>query len=58
MRPLKSIWTIKITNENSFSKGSLKATGKSSHGKSSDGLKIEGVLSRPVEFDSNKNILY
>ena len=26
--------------------------------KSSDGLEIEGVLSTPVELDTNKNILY
>ena len=33
MKLLKSIWMIKITNENSFSTGSLKVTGKSSRGK-------------------------
>ena len=58
MRPLKSIWTIKITNENSFFEGKLKSNREIISWQSSDGLKIEGVLSRPVEFDSNKNILY
>ena len=44
----------KITNENSFFEGKLKSNREIISWQSSDGLKIEGVLSRPVEFDSNK----
>ncbi|MBJ3792573.1 S9 family peptidase, partial [Bacillus sp. OA1] len=41
----------KITNENSFFEGKLKSNREIISWQSSDGLKIEGVLSRPVEFD-------
>ncbi|RWS40166.1 S9 family peptidase [Bacillus mycoides] len=44
----------KITNENSFFKGKLKSNREIISWKSSDGLEIEGVLSTPVEFDTNK----
>lgn len=44
----------KITNENSFFEGKLKSNREIISWQSSDGLKIEGVLSRPVEFDSNR----
>ena len=58
MKLLKFIWMIKKRNENSFFEGKLKSNREIISWQSSDGLKIEGVLSRPVEFDSNKNILY
>ncbi|EJV58639.1 S9 family peptidase [Bacillus cereus] len=44
----------KITNENSFFKGKLKSNREIISWKSSDDLEIEGVLSTPVEFDTNK----
>ncbi|MED0998267.1 S9 family peptidase [Bacillus mobilis] len=44
----------KITNENSFFEGRLKSNRKIISWKSSDGLEIEGVVSTPVEFDTNK----
>ncbi|MDC2867103.1 S9 family peptidase [Bacillus sp. BP-3] len=44
----------KITNENSFFKGKLKSNREIISWQSSDGLEIEGVLSTPVEFDTNK----
>ncbi|OBW56120.1 S9 family peptidase [Bacillus cereus] len=44
----------KITDENSFFKGKLKSNREIISWKSSDGLEIEGVLSTPVEFDTNK----
>jgi len=44
----------KITNENSFFKGKLKSNKEIISWQSSDGIEIEGVLSTPVEFDSNK----
>lgn len=58
MKLLKSIWMIKITNENSFFDGKLKSNREIISWKNSDGLEIEGILSIPVEFDANKNILY
>lgn len=44
----------KITNENSFFEGKLKSNREIISWQSSDGLEIEGVLSTPVEFDTNK----
>ena len=44
----------KITNENSFFKGKLKSNREVISWQSSDGLEIEGILSTPVEFDTNK----
>lgn len=44
----------KITDENSFFKGKLRSNREIISWKSSDGLEIEGVLSTPVEFDTNK----
>ncbi|PEB78189.1 peptidase S9 [Bacillus cereus] len=44
----------KITNENSFFEGKLKSNREIISWKSSDGLEIEGVLSTPVEFDTNE----
>ncbi|ANC17411.1 peptidase S9 [Bacillus cereus] len=44
----------KITDENSFFKGKLRSNREIISWKSSDGLEIEGVLSKPVEFDTNK----
>ncbi|MDA2609725.1 S9 family peptidase [Bacillus sp. DAG6] len=44
----------KITDENSFFKVKLKSNREIISWKSSDGLEIEGVLSTPVEFDTNK----
>jgi len=44
----------KITNENSIFEGRLKSNREIISWKSSDGLEIEGVLSTPIEFDSNK----
>ncbi|EJR97384.1 S9 family peptidase [Bacillus sp. MYb56] len=44
----------KITNENSFFEGELKSNREIISWKSSDGLEIEGVLSTPVEFDTNE----
>ncbi|MBE5108617.1 S9 family peptidase [Bacillus thuringiensis] len=44
----------KITNENSFFEDKLKSNRKIISWQSSDGLEIEGVLSTPVEFDTNK----
>ncbi|WP_152658534.1 S9 family peptidase [Oceanobacillus sp. CFH 90083] len=44
----------KITDENSFFKGKLKSHREIISWQSSDGLKIEGVLSTPAEFDTNK----
>ncbi|MGG4181008.1 S9 family peptidase [Virgibacillus pantothenticus] len=44
----------KITSENSFFKEKLKSNREIISWQSSDGLKIEGVLSTPVEFDANK----
>ncbi|TCJ77394.1 UNVERIFIED_ORG: prolyl oligopeptidase [Bacillus cereus] len=44
----------KITNENSFFEGKLKSNREIILWRSSDGLEIEGVLSTPVEFDTNK----
>ena len=44
----------KITNENSFFNGKLKSNREVISYQSGDGLEIEGVLSTPVEFDSNK----
>lgn len=44
----------KITNENSFFKGRLKSNRDIISWQSRDGLEIEGVLSTPVEFDTNK----
>lgn len=43
----------KITNENSFFKGKLKSNREIISWQSSDGFKIEGVLSTPVEYDAN-----
>ena len=44
----------KITNENSFFNGKLKSNREVISWQSGDGLEIEGVLSTPVEFDTNK----
>ncbi|MED1611036.1 S9 family peptidase [Bacillus paranthracis] len=44
----------KITNENSFFEDKLKSNREIISWQSSDGLTIEGVLSTPVEFDTNK----
>lgn len=44
----------KITNENSFFKGRLKSNRDIISWQSRDDLEIEGVLSTPVEFDTNK----
>ncbi|PFK06009.1 peptidase S9 [Bacillus cereus] len=44
----------KITNENGFFEGKLKSNREIISWKSSDGLEIEGVLSTPVEFDTNE----
>ncbi|HDW8008296.1 TPA: S9 family peptidase [Bacillus cereus] len=44
----------KITDENSFFKGKLRSNREIISWKSSDGLEIEGVLSTPVELDTNK----
>ncbi len=44
----------KITNENSFFKGRLKCNREIISWINSDGLEIEGVLSTPVEFDTNE----
>lgn len=44
----------KITSENSIFKGKLKSNREIISWKSSDGLQIEGVLSTPLEYDSNK----
>jgi len=44
----------KITNENSIFEDRLKSNREIISWKSSDGLEIEGVLSTPIEFDSNK----
>lgn len=43
----------KITNENGFFKGKRKSNRELISWKSTDGLEIEGVLSTPVDFDSN-----
>ncbi len=44
----------KITKENNIFKGKLKSNKEIISWKSSDGLEIEGILSTPREFDSNK----
>jgi acylaminoacyl-peptidase len=44
----------KITNENSIFKGKLKSNREIISWRSSEGLEIEGVLSTPAEFNSNK----
>ncbi|PHD60851.1 peptidase S9 [Bacillus toyonensis] len=44
----------RITDENSFFEDKLKSNREIISWKSRDGLEIEGVLSTPAEFDSNK----